>query len=90
MTIGNESARWRQPTGADDVPKFLSRKNTTCLASAQEDSEREQRIDVLRLQLLAAVGPDARRAGWIALRDEIARRSPAAIEHLERARGLRL
>lgn len=65
--------------------------NPTSRAKSEQrrlDVEREQRIDELRLELLSATTPDARRAAWNALRNEIATRSPAQIARMERARGL--
>lgn len=53
-----------------------------------DDAAREGRIDRLSLELLAAAVPDDRRRIFAELRAEIAARSPAAIERLERERGL--
>ena len=66
-------------------------QNTPKVAESQDqiDAKREQRIDLLRLRLLGATGADERRVVWNELRAEIAARSPAQVERIERARGLR-
>ncbi len=50
---------------------------------------REQIIDTIRLQLLAAATSDTRHAAWSALRDETTTRPLAQIRRMEVARGLR-
>lgn len=93
MNIRNENARRLASEGVINNIRLGGRGNPSSEKTAEQDrldAERERRIDGLRLQLLAAVGADARRAAWNALCDEISSRSPAAIERLECARGLRL
>lgn len=53
------------------------------------DAVREERIDHLRLELLAARSPSERRRVFALLRTEIGRRSPAQVLRMEFARGLR-
>jgi len=54
-----------------------------------DDADREDMIDVKRLELLCATTSEDRRYLWAQLRELLNGRSAAQIERLEHARGLR-
>jgi len=78
-------------TGLRDYQMLLGDEKYTASHSAVQDrldAEREQRIEHLRLELLAAIETDERHSLWKRFKAEIGRRSQAAIARLERDRGL--
>jgi hypothetical protein len=66
------------------------KKCTPADAAGQDrlDAERESLIDGLRLEFLGAATSDERHSLWSRMKAEIASRSPAQVQRLERERGL--
>ena len=63
--------------------------NNSEVNATQADVERESRIEYLHAALQAAIETDERHVLFDRFKSEIASRSPAQIERLERERGLR-
>ena len=53
-----------------------------------EDELREMRIDAAFLKLQTAQTTEERREAWATIQKEIAQRSPAQVEKMEREKGL--
>lgn len=68
------------------VPMFGN--HNAASAPAQADVHREAAISAAALRLQFADSVDARSAAWLEMKALIAGRSPAAIAHIEKERGL--